>query len=72
VTAPIRIPYLQGELVVSAPIVDPSLPRGVRTQPDWLGESGMTCTAEFLAGHGLPLPIMAPMRGLLVELLPAG
>ncbi len=72
VTGPLKIPHLHGDLIVSAPIVDPALHRGVRSQPDWLGESGMECPARFLAGHGLPLPIMAPSRGLLVELLPTG
>jgi alpha-galactosidase len=70
VPGPIRIGHLSGELMVSAPIVDPALFRGARTQPDWLLETRYCCSAEFLAGYGLPLPIMAPMRGVLVELLP--
>jgi hypothetical protein len=45
--------------------------RGARVQPEWLTDAGFSCAAEFLAGHGLALPIMAPMRGVLVEILPA-
>lgn len=72
VPGPLRVPHLSGELSVSAPIVDPALRRGARSQPLWLQEEGMNCSAAYLAAHGLPLPIMAPMRGLLVELVPAG
>jgi alpha-galactosidase len=71
VPGPLRIPHLSGELLVSAPIVDPALRRGARVQPDWLNEDGHRCPAEFLAGHGLPMPIMAPMRAVLVEMLQA-
>jgi alpha-galactosidase len=70
VPGPLRIPHLHGDLTVSAPLVDPAFRRGAKVQPPWLTDEGFTCSAEFLTGHGLTLPIIAPMRGLLVALLP--
>lgn len=70
VPLPLRIAHLNGKVQVSAPLLDPALHRGASVQPEWLSEAGMNCSAEFLAGHGLTLPIMAPMRGILVEILP--
>lgn len=71
VPGPLKVPHLVGDLTVSAPVVDPAIRRSARLQPAWLDEEGMACSATFLAAHGLPLPIMSPMRGLLVEIMPA-
>jgi alpha-galactosidase len=70
VPSALRIRHLRGDLRVAAPLVDPALRRSARAQPVWLEDAGMQCSAEFLAGHGLPLPVLAPMRGVLVEILP--
>ena len=66
----LRIPHLQGTIRVTAPVTDPALRRSARSQPGWLEPDGMRCDSEFLSSHGLPLPILSPMRGVLVALLP--
>jgi alpha-galactosidase len=71
VPGPLRIPHLEGAIRVTAPVMDPALRRSARSQPEWLDAAGMTCDSAFLSNHGLPLPILSPMRGVLVELLPA-
>lgn len=71
VTTPLRIRHLRGALTVRAPIVDRALGHGARSQPAWTTGERLLTDGEFLAAHGLPLPLLAPMRAVLVELLPS-
>jgi alpha-galactosidase len=70
VPAHLQIPHLQGLQHVKAPLQDPSISRAAAIQPAWLSSEGIRADAAYLAGHGLPMPILAPMRGVLIELLP--
>ncbi len=70
VPAPLAVRHLDGTLVVRVPVLDPAVPRTARRQPGWVSAEPLEVTSAFLAGHGLPLPVIPPMRAVLVEVLP--
>jgi alpha-galactosidase len=70
VPAPLRIRHLRGAVVVRVPLLDGSIRRGARQQPHWVEGGALDTHGDFLGAVGLPLPVMAPMRAMLVEILP--
>ncbi|MDZ7668619.1 MAG: alpha-galactosidase [Gammaproteobacteria bacterium] len=70
VPAPLKIRHLRGDVRVRAPLLDRSILRGARQQPQWVAGEALQTHGEFLGAHGLPMPVMAPMRALLVEVVP--
>lgn len=70
VPAPLRIRHLHGSVSVRAPLLDGSILRGARQQPAWIVGGALETHSDFLGSVGLPLPVMAPMRAMLVEILP--
>jgi len=70
VPAPLKIRHLRGAVKVQAPLLDRSILRGARQQPGWVAGEGLQTHGEVLEAHGLPMPVLAPMRAVLVEVVP--
>ncbi len=71
VPAPLRIRHLQGALSVRAPMRDPGIDIAAPRQPAWVRGTALNVSARMLAGAGLALPLLAPQRAVLVEVLPS-
>ncbi|MEQ8858933.1 MAG: alpha-galactosidase [Pseudomonadales bacterium] len=71
VPAPLRIGHLRGAVSVRAPLRDPAIDIGAPRQPGWVRGMALHTHGEVLAEIGLALPILAPLRAVLVEIVSA-
>jgi len=68
----LRIAHLSGSLAVRTPLLDPAVAHGGPQQPAWLGAGAPAVVdAAILEASGLPLPLLPPMRALLLLFEPA-